>query len=375
MARAEQVSTEHTCDTETKLARQVEVLQNSYSVANDNWREIEKTLLAHVARLEDEVDESSRREADLRRKVKESGTRCRELELRYESSRPDIEHLEEELAGERTKSLRLGDALKKALHRTEELSQRSELGHNGMPALAVVHETRPDTRSAPQPEPSLSPEARIPAVRPSGALDCPGQQSNLGAASSNSLSLTMERPATSQATNNRVGPLLRRESSTSPVTNHPTRGGAPDAYPLKLDFQDSSLDLVTTPATPDRNINDMFSVSTVAAGPSVQLVERMSASVRRLESEKTALREELDRLGAQRGEAREQIVALMEELDRKSAAEEKMKALEEQTKEAGIKLATTLELLGEKSELVEELRADIADMKEIYKSTLENTIR
>ena len=118
-----------------------------------------------------------------------------------------------------------------------------------------------------------------------------------------------------------------------------------------------------------------MSVSTVGAGPSVQLVERMSASVRRLESEKAASKDELARLTAQRDESRKEVVALMREVEQKRAGDEKIKVLEEKLRLVNERHQTTLEMLGEKSELVEELRADVADVKQMYRDLVNSTMR
>lgn len=127
-----------------------------------------------------------------------------------------------------------------------------------------------------------------------------------------------------------------------------------------------------SPSSPQRN-TDMISVSTVAAGPSVQLVERMSAAVRRLESEMSGSREELARVVSQRDEARKEIVALMTEVGEKREACERVRRLEEQMEDGKVRLETTLEMLGEKSERVEELVQDVKDLKEMYRELVLST--
>jgi TATA element modulatory factor len=135
------------------------------------------------------------------------------------------------------------------------------------------------------------------------------------------------------------------------------------------------FDGIGSPSSQHRTINDMISASTAGAGPSVQLVERMSAAVRRLESEKAATKEELIRLSAQRDEAREEVVSLMREIEQKRAADEKVKELEESLLKMNERYETTLEMLGEKSELVEELRADVADLKQMYRELVDSTMK
>ncbi|KAF3199141.1 hypothetical protein TWF106_008543 [Orbilia oligospora] len=118
------------------------------------------------------------------------------------------------------------------------------------------------------------------------------------------------------------------------------------------------------------HLGEILSVSTVAAGPSVQLVERMSAAVRRLESEMASSREELVRMTAQRDEARAEVVAFMTEVDEKRSLETRVQALETDLKEKDGAYEATLVMLGEKSEEVEELRNDVADLKQMYRDLI-----
>lgn len=142
----------------------------------------------------------------------------------------------------------------------------------------------------------------------------------------------------------------------------------------ELERQDS-FDNLETPASPHNMMQDVVSVSTVGAGPSVQLVERMSAAVRRLESERVAAKEELARISAQRDEARAEIVALIKEVESGKTASKKVEDLEREVTEINERYQTTLEMLGEKSELVEELRADVEDVKAMYRDLVERTIK
>lgn len=168
----------------------------------------------------------------------------------------------------------------------------------------------------------------------------------------------------------------RQESITSIPQfsiNNSVRG---TPSPNTADTQDFDfMEGVRTPATPERTINDLISVSTVGAGPSVQLVERMSAAVRRLESEKADAKDELGRLSAQRDEAREQVVGLMREAEEKRKADERVRGLEEEVRAMRERYETTLEMLGEKSERVEELKADVQDVKEMYRDLVERTMQ
>lgn len=119
----------------------------------------------------------------------------------------------------------------------------------------------------------------------------------------------------------------------------------------------------------------MISVSTVGAGPSVQLVERMSAAIRRLEAEKVAAKEEMVRVCGQRDEARTDMVGLMKDLEAAKSATSRVTELEVEVNNINSRYQTTLEMLGEKSELVEELKADVQDVKAMYRELVERTVK
>lgn len=147
---------------------------------------------------------------------------------------------------------------------------------------------------------------------------------------------------------------------------------SPTTHPADRDDVFENLE---TPASPHNILQDMMSVSTMTAGPSVQLVERMSAVIRRLESEKVSAKEELARISSQRDEARGEIVALMKEAEAEKGARKKVEELELEVASINERYQTTLEMLGEKSELVEELRADVDDVKTMYRDLVERTIK
>ncbi len=191
--------------------------------------------------------------------------------------------------------------------------------------------------------------------------------------------LAMDRPSSSRA----LGQPSRtpdagtppRQDALSYFSNPATNGSIPQTPSIQNVDNDDYFDDIGTPSSPHRTINDMISVSTVGAGPSVQLVERMSAAVRRLESEKASSKEELLRLSKQRDEARKEVVALMREAEEKRLLDQKVQKLEGEMLQMNDRYQTTLEMLGEKSELVEELRADISDVKKIYRELVDSTMR
>jgi DNA repair exonuclease SbcCD ATPase subunit len=163
----------------------------------------------------------------------------------------------------------------------------------------------------------------------------------------------------------------QRQDSAQSVPN----GDVSELPSIHTGDHDDYFDHVLSPSPTHQTMQDVLSVSTVGAGPSVQLVERMSAAVRRLESEKVSTKEELRRLSGQRDEARAQIVTLMQEVEAKRALDLRIKELEDENQKINARYQTTLEMLGEKSELVEELRADVQDVKDMYRELVERTVK
>lgn len=142
-----------------------------------------------------------------------------------------------------------------------------------------------------------------------------------------------------------------------------------------LGISDEPMNIASPSSRQNPMPHDMISMSTVAAGPSVQLVERMSAAVRRLEAEKVAAKEEMARVCSQRDEARTDMVGLMKEVEEAKKGSARVAELEAQVKMLDARYQTTLEMLGEKSELVEELRSDVQDVKAMYRELIEQTMK
>lgn len=152
---------------------------------------------------------------------------------------------------------------------------------------------------------------------------------------------------------------------------------SPDLVPPSLSFLQSE-----EPASFFEDRDE--TVASVAGGGSfaggsgatkhIQIINKMSASIRRLDMEIANLKEENEELSSERAafqqdklkvyelekaekELRDQLAQLATEIDLQKKKEE-----------------TLLQLVGEKSELVEELRADIVDLKEICRQQVQQMI-
>lgn len=106
----------------------------------------------------------------------------------------------------------------------------------------------------------------------------------------------------------------------------------------------------------------------------IQLINKMSSSIRRLEVELLSIKEENEELSRQKDEAQQEIVRKFE-LNHK--VEELEKSITELTKELEQKSEnekTLLEVIGEKSERVSELQADVEDLKDLCRQQVQQMI-
>lgn len=377
------MSSSETGDSHAKLLRQIETLQTQYAVASENWQGLESALKNELTDLKQHRDDLTKREAETRRKARDINTKARKMEDEMESLKDRVGVLEHELT-EREKSLKklqtqLAEAEKEAK------DARTDLEHEKK-VLEADYQQKLDEERAKWQQQLANPESTyLRAASPTASRrkefgDAP-VYSRRGSAMPRSISTADlplspldrmlqddRRPASGRSRNFRgseVPTPIRQDSTPSFYTNGVNSRAPSISYDADEMFGHES--------PPMRNIPDMISVSIAGGGPSesVQLVERMSAQVRRLESERAAHKEEMERLAKQLEEARESVVSLMREVDEKTAQAEKTAKLEKELADMEHKHEFTLELLGEEKERVEDLEEEIREMKGLYRDLLE----
>ncbi|KAH8199051.1 hypothetical protein TruAng_006789 [Truncatella angustata] len=382
-ATAEEASSGAVGDAQAKLLRQIETLQTQYSIAGENWQGMEASLLARTANLEKERDEALRRESEMRKKAREAAARVKRQEEELEEAKTRLPGVQQDLSEHQAQlesiTKRAEEAEKalaeaKAEVEKQRLAMRQDsLDKAGLERRPWLDEVALQNNSRPA-SPLLSAPQRAYSSDYLGLQNFPTKLRK-SAPSSNGDASPGERPWSARRPSQQPRPsIFSMPSAVSGGTPSSLLGGleqiASPTHPLD---KEDIFDGAEIPTSPQNVLQDMVSVSTVAAGPSVQLVERMSAAIRRLESEKVAAKEELTRITNQRDEARGEIVILMKEVATGKSANEKVKALEQEVADLNDRYQTTLEMLGEKSELVEELGADIQDVKAMYRDLVERT--
>lgn len=377
-------STASGADSNLGLLRQVETLQRQYALAKENWEAIEASLNGRLAAMERERDEASRRETDARKRARDVGTKTRrvedELESKVEELRSAFAELrgrQEELTGLHTRLEGTEAALADARNDSDrqkklwdvEVQQRIEEERTkwiqSLGTSSQRTSQRPGSRQTSTPDAN---HLRRPGTGTSAnriELSALHTDSTPRPSSRRSSNYPSQIPAAVAAKDpyGNPSPALSRQDSTFSLTSPADM--VPPTPSIEID------DHEPFPDSPDRTINDLVSTSATSAGPSVQLVERMSAAVRRLESEKAGFKDEISRLSSQRDSARDEVVTLMREVDEKRGQEAKVTELGGEMETLKGRYEASLEMLGEREEEAEELRADVQELKRLYRELVE----
>lgn len=147
--------------------------------------------------------------------------------------------------------------------------------------------------------------------------------------------------------------------SSSSLTEEINPFDAPEIGPMDLSYNYKG----ETPTIPSSG-----------ATKNIQLINKMSSSIRRLELELMSLKEENERLSAEKDSAQKEIVGKYDLEKQVSKLEESIRMLEEEVAARTKKEETLLELIGEKSERVAELQADVVDLKDLCRQQVHQMI-
>lgn len=352
-------------------------------------------MTSRVAALEKDRDETAKRESDVRRKARDVNSKARRLEDELENINERARAFEHDLTEQRAAAQKLQARLTQAesaaqdaqaeLEREKkvweaELQQRIEDEKNKWKVEIQTPSLMGESQYLRTDSPSIAQRRHSPDPlgiynrRPNPRSITSGMDLPMMSPMDRMFDEASRRPSSSRHNKSNkvrtpeIGTPQRQDSIPSSMSNL-AGGGVPDTPSIHT--MDHDNDPFENTSSPHRTINDMISVSTAGAGPSVQLVERMSAAVRRLESEKATHKEELARLTAQRDEAREEVVALMREVDEARKNGDRVADLEKRMDEMQVREEAALDMLGEKTERVEELEGDVRDLKKIYRELVD----
>ncbi|CUM48145.1 unnamed protein product [Debaryomyces tyrocola] len=106
----------------------------------------------------------------------------------------------------------------------------------------------------------------------------------------------------------------------------------------------------------------------------IQLINKMSSNIRRLEIELSTMKDENTQLSLDKEKAQQEILKQFKLIEEVNSLKEQITTLQTEIDQKSKQEETMLELIGEKSEQVEELRADVQDLKDLCKSQVQQMI-
>ncbi|KAJ1910779.1 hypothetical protein IWQ60_010475 [Tieghemiomyces parasiticus] len=123
----------------------------------------------------------------------------------------------------------------------------------------------------------------------------------------------------------------------------------------------------SSPASSRRgSVSTLGGTPTPTTGPDASVTGSLTA-MRQLKAQIATLQTQLQTVSDRRTQLEETLATKAAETEELVATVQRLTTLETESKDLAVRHATVLELLGEKTELVAELQADISDMKEMYK--------
>ncbi|KAI5967815.1 uncharacterized protein KGF55_000047 [Candida pseudojiufengensis] len=109
-------------------------------------------------------------------------------------------------------------------------------------------------------------------------------------------------------------------------------------------------------------------------GNNLQLINKMSSNIRRLEIELNTMKDEYLKLMNDKQQLEENLLDNISKLENMDKLKDQIKELEIEIENKSKKEQTMLELIGEKSEQNEELKNDVLDLKELLKSQVQQIV-
>ncbi|KAK3825859.1 MAG: hypothetical protein J3Q66DRAFT_110573 [Benniella sp.] len=351
------------------LLRQIEALQNQQGVANRNWERAEKNLTHRIAEAEEDAAKAQERERAARDKLDELKTHGITLESQIEALRL----AETQLRSEINASKRISK------EKEEEVRQaQSELARERVARERTIEEAKEDA------------ERKL-RLQLQGEMDKLKQQIK---------QLQQQRYPVSE--NNPEGNLtagvvgMARQSSSSPSpmlsSGQPVVGGPKS--PNAQDNVRTSFDSITSPTLQDgfpplmsRRSSSQTMSGTGQTTPSGGLmnlgsnatgqavaIERLNSVVRQLEGQVTFLTEQVRSANKNKDELSDELVRVTMELEDMQKQTSRVSGMEQELTLLQQRHRAALEMLGEKTEEVQELRADLHDVKQAYRDQINDLL-
>ncbi|KAG2193668.1 hypothetical protein INT47_002310 [Mucor saturninus] len=134
--------------------------------------------------------------------------------------------------------------------------------------------------------------------------------------------------------------------------------------------QDTMVINTSHHSPPSVSSRSSFDSSSTTPVVSSILVERLQANIRQLENQLNFYQTQLQSSAQSRDELSEEVLSMSQEIETLRKETKRTHEVEKQLEQLNQRYHTLLELLGERTEEVEELKADLIDVKEMYKTQI-----
>lgn len=311
------------------LQRRLDTVQAHHAAATDNWNNIEAGLLSRIAELEAKADDDQKQRASTLQKLQATQKSLSEARDAANASA---------LAAETANT-----ECKRAVRQVQDLKEQIKKLESTIEARsAEIDAARQETEKA---SANLS-QARI---------EWEQREADLVAAAT---------PTPSVGPNDSFF-----ESEVSLPSIHPLEAGTPTPRsPIE-----SRRDSLASDFDHSMFMSNASSIN--VRSESTHMLGKLNMAVRRLETELSSTKQALELANAEKTEAYNELLGAInasEDLEnaRKESASQKTKIAELEGK-----VDSLLVKLGEKSERVQELEADVQDLKEAYREQIEALLR
>ncbi|AOA63050.1 hypothetical protein PP7435_CHR2-0598 [Komagataella phaffii CBS 7435] len=302
-----------------------EQLQQEFSHSQENWKLIEDGYIRKISSLESDISSSKTKEQQSGKQVKALTSEIKELSRDNTRLINDVQVLSKDISVLK-KELNLKNAEIKALNETLE----NKVNTFDLEKKRLIRKL--EVKNFPSSDPGI----------PSDSLS---RERSLGDISSTSITSSLNPTNNSSHNSFQLGESSSRRISTASI-----------------------LDNSFTNDSDVRTIDD-------SGHPTNHAMDMLTSQLRSLELQVSKLKTENKYLAEEKKGLTQEIVKLMKLNENSKAYHHEIETLNQQLQDSKTEYENALILLGEKSELVEELRADVEDLKDICKQQVKDMVK
>ncbi|KAJ3327164.1 TATA element modulatory factor 1 [Blyttiomyces sp. JEL0837] len=321
------------------LVRQIESLQNQHAIAQRDWEQIEHNLTIRLQQVEEERSSAIARERSLLQQISQLNDRCISSDNFLLREREEKASLQSQLDDERTQIDKLQKNLEDSISKMELLKSSHA---RAMEEAKEEHQIL--LKKKLEEERQKWDESRI-----------------------------EEKPRTSTVIKDRNEMVASENRRTNSIPSTPSR---------IMSFSDGSVSpsvsvvsraLAESQSQSQTDMN-MTTSNIPLNGPPSIVIDRLHTNVKQLQGQISTLQTRIQLITQTRDELAEELMKVMTENTEIKSTSSRLDALEKDYAELNRRYMACLELLGEKTEQVEEMQTDVEEMKRAYRTQVQDLL-